>query len=801
MDEISSDKKLLGDVSFNPLSEFSVLLHSLDSLFKTDDFWHESLMASPVLFASSGQMRGDQWMLVVPGKNSLDEIKSAQLVAALFGKNNFTSREFKGIDLNESETLSYFLSENCIAISPVTSLMEAMALKSTGENDITKNKTFEMSKSSAAADCPLHFYFKLGQEEWLELDPDVRDNKKHLTGFAFTEKETSHRWVMTDTPAKSGIANVLPSSVSILEGFIYPDFETGWKLQEKYMSGSGQQKFWSQAWKDLGDSCACDLNDIMFSWRGGEWGSFLLNIDDSTTNELLYIGTKDSSSFSEKMGLLFSDTIFNGSQPIYQLRYPQLMDRNKSSLFLVETNCATQLGNYVFFGSIPEDFQPLIDAYNNKTFLANNERFKQLNPDSLSGSHYVYHADFLTSDLPQALIRSFGNSQALSASVSKIKPGQWSVTVKWPGGNSSEISSPQAVKVEGVFWQFASDKEITGGPWKLKNHNTGEDEFLLQDSQHVIYLVSKEGTLLWNKPLTDKILSSPQQVDALRNGKLQMIFCASNNLYILDRKGNPLSGFPVNLNANSVGEISVFDYDHNRNYRILVATTTGDVLNYNVEGKKTEGWKFVGNGEKILFTEHLRLGNDDFIVTTSEHGTIRFHKRNGEAWKELESKIENFSPVRPAMYTKLKVVDTRILCVTTKGTVVENMIGSKKNKEVVGSLQNETFFSFGDINMDHKDEIILVSGKDLFVKDDMGTNMLQATLSSTCTGAPFIVKKSAIDFFFAIPVEGNQIQMISSKGEVDPKLLDSKVFPLSSDVNGDGSSDLIFAVENKLTAR
>ena len=131
-------------------------------------------------------------MIIVPGKNELTQDNALQLIHSIFGKSAFSERSFQGFSFFEGEALGFFVEENCVVISSANSLLEAMALRSADESDISDNKLFQLAMSSTASDCPLQFYFNLGEEEWLELDPDVRRGKKHLSGFAFMTNDSGN---------------------------------------------------------------------------------------------------------------------------------------------------------------------------------------------------------------------------------------------------------------------------------------------------------------------------------------------------------------------------------------------------------------------------------------------------------------------------------------------------------------------------------------------------------------------------------------------------------------------------------
>ena len=55
------------------------------------------------------------------------------------------------------------------------------------------------------------------------------------------------------------------------------------------------------------------------------------------------------------------------------------------------------------------------------------------------------------------------------------------------------------------IWKCVLDKEVLAGPWPFKNHYTNEGEVLVQDKLNQLYLINKDGKILWKKQLDQPI--------------------------------------------------------------------------------------------------------------------------------------------------------------------------------------------------------------------------------------------------------------------------------------------------------
>jgi hypothetical protein len=180
--------------------------------------------------------------------------------------------------------------------------------------------------------------------------------------------------------------------------------------------------------------------------------------------------------------------------------------------------------------------------------------------------------------------------------------------------------------------QFTS--RISMKPKVVKNHNTGLFEILVQDSLNYLTLINGAGDLLWTDSIDGPIVTEIFQIDYFKNGKLQYLFANRNQLYLLDRKGHAVSGFPIRLADFDIRDLYVIDYDKSKNYRFLLADHQGNIAMLNKQGKMLEGWnprRFNSNLTRDVF--HLRVRGKDRIVIPQSNGIVNILNRRGEPVK------------------------------------------------------------------------------------------------------------------------------------------------------------------------
>lgn len=175
----------------------------------------------------------------------------------------------------------------------------------------------------------------------------------------------------------------------------------------------------------------------------------------------------------------------------------------------------------------------------------------------------------------------------------------------------------------------------------VKSHVNRSDEILIQDSLGILSLISNEGSVIWKLDLGGKIIGEVTQIDFFANGKLQYLFATKDSLYIIDRTGNYVNPYPIKIPSDNITFVSIFDYDHSKNYRFLITDNNGKIWMYDKDGNNLEGWapKNIGG---ILATspQHHRIKGKDYIISIGKDGVVYLMNRKGEMIKNFPLKLD-----------------------------------------------------------------------------------------------------------------------------------------------------------------
>lgn len=324
-----------------------------------------------------------------------------------------------------------------------------------------------------------------------------------------------------------------------------------------------------------------------------------------------------------------------------------------------------------------------------------------------------------------------------------------------------------------TLWETKLDTAVTASPFIVRNHNTEEKEIFVQDKKNKIYLIDKNGAILWERQLSDKIISDVCQIDFYKNNKLQLIFNTKNEIHAIDRNGNYLENYPVKLKSPATNGISVIDYDFNKDYRIFIACENKKMYLYSIEGKLVDGWKF-GNTKAVVkgSVQHFKnLGKDYIVFTdnqklyiTDRQGTIRIKP------------IADFPVADNTQIFFDKREDpklSRFVTTNPQGIVYFTYLDGSVKKMTIANYSSEHYFLFEDLDGDSNQEFIFTDNKQTEAYNFKKERLFTYTYSAPVKEAPTIYKFSDINIKIGTHTENNKIYLINSDGTI------FKGFPLN----------------------
>ena len=211
---------------------------------------------------------------------------------------------------------------------------------------------------------------------------------------------------------------------------------------------------------------------------------------------------------------------------------------------------------------------------------------------------------------------------------------------------SSNLSDKEVNNVqysnENIVKEFSAKNNITLKPNIIFSHLDNKPEVITQDERNNIYHLSNELNLIWSDSI-EKINSNIYSIDYYKNNKKQILFSSKNNIYSYDRKGNPLTGFPIkNPSESNIEHLNVIDYNRSKRYRLITAHKNGDIYFLDKNGRKLDGWAPMKMEEQLVQEPlHARVRGKDYIIILLKNGSLYLKNRRGSNYPGFPIKTNN----------------------------------------------------------------------------------------------------------------------------------------------------------------
>ena len=172
---------------------------------------------------------------------------------------------------------------------------------------------------------------------------------------------------------------------------------------------------------------------------------------------------------------------------------------------------------------------------------------------------------------------------------------------------------------------------VPTGPYTVYNYFTKKNNQLYQNSSLSICLNDENGKGVWGIPFKEPLCGRVHDVDFYKNGKIQFLFAAGDKLYLLDRLGHWVNGFPVKLPKEVLLGPDVYDFTGAGGYTVMVLHKDNSLERYNLHGQKPDGWKGIHAPETVKnLPELIEVNGKNYWVVRTSVRTLVYPLAGGE---------------------------------------------------------------------------------------------------------------------------------------------------------------------------
>jgi hypothetical protein len=373
-----------------------------------------------------------------------------------------------------------------------------------------------------------------------------------------------------------------------------------------------------------------------------------------------------------------------------------------------------------------------------KKTLANDLTYRDLEGTMPSRAGYFFYCvpgeiiNYLSDFLKDTIIKS------LYSNINSLKKIQ-SAGYQFAASNGMIYNTlsvrykEKVLEESGAEWETLLDTSASIKPFFFTNHNTGSKEIFIQDFKNNAYLINSAGRLLWKVPLGERIMSNVYMIDYYNNGKFQLLFSGRNNLHLLDRNGNYVERYPVKLRSPASGPLALFDYDDNRDYRLIIPGEDKLIYAYDRSGNVVKGWtQFRTNGIVRSEIKYFKISGKDYIIATDET-SVYFLDRTGV------TRLRVKDPVTRAKKSEIRISngpEPALVFSSPDGTLQVVSFDGKVRKTVLRKFSGDHSFDFFDIDGDGLGEYIFIDRGILYLYNHDKSEIFKRDFGSVEIGGP-----------------------------------------------------------------
>lgn len=333
------------------------------------------------------------------------------------------------------------------------------------------------------------------------------------------------------------------------------------------------------------------------------------------------------------------------------------------------------------------------------------------------------------------------------------------------------------------------DGDITSRPLIIKNPSTKEPETLVQDNKNQMFLINKHGRKLWKLQLPEPVKSEVYFIDYYKNGKQQILFNTRTKLYIIDRNGNFIEKYPVSLPNSASNGLALFDYEKNREYRIVYAGEDRKIYVLDKNGQQVTQWAAAKTDSEVVQpVQFFRIEGKDYLVyhdRKSVYIVDRKGKRLAETEK-LEISVNNTFSLINARSRK----EARLICSSTTGSVYSVTLDGKTRLLDFGKYPADHWFDVYDVDGDNIKDFVYTWSNSVKAVSQKNKDIFSISLPGKVSERPqFFSIFNDVGVGVTVGKE-NKIFLYNNKGEL------YNGFPLKGDTQF--SVEVLDRRENKL---
>ncbi len=449
-----------------------------------------------------------------------------------------------------------------------------------------------------------------------------------------------------------------------------------------------------------------------------------------------------------------------------------------------------QMDGYLALANSERTLKSLVNFKLSERSLKNDEGFQEFQNDLSGSSSLCYYLDISRS--PDILEQQLESELASEVSEHKDVFRKFqAVCIQYEHARNDLYYQNLYLKYNPIYkketsslWEAELDTTFSDKIWSVTNHVSGHQDIAVQDDSDKLYLISNTGKERWSRQIDEEIRSDIHQIDVYKNGRLQLLFNTDTKIYLIDRLGRDVEGYPISLPAKATSVLGLMDYDKNKKYRLLIATAEGMVHNFDAEGRAVKGWEYKMRGKPVVgHITHFSISGKDYITCIDSDGDLFFLDRTGKVRHDSDMNISAYAGSKYRVTKGPDISRIRLHYFKNDGKFWSQMAGEEESLS----------FDLTDgqvLDWSSKGEYYLLNGDEIERYTGLDEPTEKVTLQEECESLQVIQNMNNV-WLVTQAASGNTYLQSSDGQEVSGFPIAGSTRAILRDMDGDGNSEII----------
>jgi len=644
------------------------------------------------------------------------------------------------------------------------------------------------SKSSSASKLNLSLFSRKGHSAGAV---DVEPSELKINGYILPDSSELISAFLNQKPQKTdALFDCLPYSTLTFEAYGFDNYSLlhqNSSPHDKNTTATFWEKVNTLALYNVQTQFEENISEHLIAFENG--------LD---AGKIITIQIIDTLNAAESLKFMSDTILTRDSTNVYRLHSTESGISLFEPLVHSTQKYVSRFGNHLYFSKEATTLFNLILALNKNSRINNNESFR-----NYRSQHFLDKFNYLLYTSPSQIRYSGGpffnfKSEAREESFKNFKHCSYTLSndnrmFKFRFHLLHETENKQ----KDMLWTLNLDTTASMSACTFKNHLTMENEILIQDDAHTMYLINAKGSILWKKKLSEKILSPIYIVDTYKNNKYQMLFNTESAIHLVDRNGHDVENFPINLPSKSSSPLSVFDYENTKDYRVFVACKNKNIYNYALTGKKQEGFNTVQTDYEVnLAIQYAPVGDSQYLVAVDTEGKIYTFSRRGVGRIGLKNRtVANCKEFY--IDAAASINNTHLIYIDDKDGLINKISFSdvKTISKLHAEIENSKV-TFTSVDENRSTDVLVSYDKKVQAFDFSGNLLLEKEMPLAIASSGTYMDES-LSLLYALSRDENSLWIYDIFNQTEKKV-NATSLPLISDLFKDNKKYMIITNVKKL---